>query len=136
MTQPFILDPRLQADSIPVAMLDLCELRLMNNARFPWLLLVPRQAGLREITDLSEADQVLLMREISHASRVLQQLSGAHKMNIGALGNIVAQLHVHVIARFEGDAAWPAPVWGTGGEPYVPQKSAEWVAQLRDGLKK
>lgn len=136
MTQDFTLDPRLEADSLPVAELELCTLRLMDNARFPWLLLVPRQAGLREITDLHEDGQQQLMRETAHASRMLQALTGAHKMNIGALGNMVPQLHVHVIARFEGDAAWPAPVWGTGGEAYAPAKSAALVAALREALKK
>lgn len=134
MMPEFILDPRLEGDSLPIMDLALCHVRLMNNARFPWLLLVPRVAGAREITDLTDEAQQQLMREIATASRRLQTLTGAEKMNIGALGNMVPQLHVHVIARFRGDAAWPNPVWGTGGEPYDGTAAAERVAQLRETL--
>jgi diadenosine tetraphosphate (Ap4A) HIT family hydrolase len=135
MTQEFLLHPRLEADSLPVASLPLCRVRLMNNARFPWLLLVPALPQKREITDLDEPQQQQLMREIAQASRVLQQLTGAHKMNVATLGNMVPQLHIHIIARFEGDAAWPAPVWGTGGEPYTPEAAATQVARLAEALK-
>lgn len=124
MTEAFTLDTRLEDDSLPIAEWPLCEVRLMNNARFPWLLLVPRREHAREITDLLPADQQQLMHEITRASRALQALTGAQKMNIGALGNIVPQLHIHVIARFTHDAAWPNPVWGTGESltPPMPQR--------------
>ena len=133
MTTDFTLDARLEGDSLPVTDLALCHIRLMNNARFPWLLLVPRVADAREVTDLPEASQQQLMREIALASRMLQSLTGADKMNIGALGNMVPQLHIHVIARFRGDPAWPNPVWGTGGETY--DDATEWVEKLRKALK-
>ena len=115
----FALDPRLVADTLPAGHLPLCEVRLMNDARFPWLILVPRRAGLREIHDLSPADRALLMEEATAASAVLAA-HGAFKVNVGALGNIVAQLHVHVVGRQNGDAAWPGPVWGSGTrQPYA-----------------
>lgn len=133
---PFALDARLEADSLPITRLALCELRLMNNSRFPWLLLVPTQDGLREFTDLRAADQTLLMQEITQCSRVLQEITGAEKMNIGALGNMVPQLHIHVIARFAADAAWPNPVWGTGGEPYATQQAEALISAIRAKVKK
>lgn len=134
MAQDLTLDARLEGDSLPVTDFPLCHVRLMNNARFPWLLLVPRVAGAREITDLPDEAQQQLMREIAQASRTLQALTGAEKMNIGALGNMVPQLHVHVIARFVADAAWPNPVWGTGGEPYATEAAAGWIGKLRDAF--
>lgn len=130
----FKLDSRLEADSLFLIDLPLSQVRLMNNARYPWLVLIPRQDGLREITDLAAADRHILLDEISHASETLQRLTGAHKMNIAALGNIVAQLHIHVIARFAEDAAWPAPVWGSGGEAYTPAEAGNLTTRLRDAL--
>ncbi|MGO8740357.1 HIT domain-containing protein [Rhodoblastus sp.] len=118
----FALDPRLAADSLTVGDLPLCRVLLMNDSRFPWLILVPRRAGLSEIHDLSREERGVLIEEAALAGERLKHLTGAKKINIGALGNMVAQLHVHVVARFEGDAAWPGPVWGAGkGEPYAPE---------------
>lgn len=114
MTQEFILDARLEADSTLVLELPLCTLRLMNDARYAWALLVPKKAGLTEIIDLEEADRAQLMEEIARVSAALKKNSGCDKLNVGALGNMVPQLHVHVIARFKNDAAWPGPVWGVG----------------------
>ena len=110
----FSLDPRLAADSCAVAMLPLCEVRLMHDARYPWLILVPRQAGLVEISDLAPAEQTRLWQEVNQASTALRAVAPCDKLNLGALGNIVRQLHVHLIARCLGDAAWPGPVWGYG----------------------
>src|SRR5512141_1937170 len=86
----------------------------MNDARFPWLILVPRRAGLRELIELPREDQHLLLDEINRCTHVLHALEKPDKLNVAALGNVVAQLHVHVIARFANDAAWPRPVWGCG----------------------
>jgi len=117
----FALDPRLAADTVPVTELSLCRVLLMNDRRFPWAILVPARPGLTEITDLAEADRALLMGEIAAASEALTSLYAPEKINVGALGNIVRQLHVHVVARNPGDAAWPGPVWGHGAaEPYAP----------------
>jgi diadenosine tetraphosphate (Ap4A) HIT family hydrolase len=132
MTDPFMLDPRLAADSVPVTTLDLCEVRLMNDARFAWLLLVPRRAGLSEIHDLPEAEQDLLWQEVRQAAQALRSSAPCDKLNLGALGNIVRQLHLHVVARMEGDAAWPGPVWGSGAAvPYAVDERDALVTALR-----
>jgi diadenosine tetraphosphate (Ap4A) HIT family hydrolase len=112
MPDSFTLDLRLAADSTPVMSLGLSNLRLMNDARFPWLLLVPRRPGLSEIIDLAKPDRARLFEEIVAVSTALKAATRCDKLNVAALGNRVRQLHVHVIARFAGDAAWPDPVWG------------------------
>jgi diadenosine tetraphosphate (Ap4A) HIT family hydrolase len=114
MSLDFVLDPRLQADTQLVGTLALCEVRLMNDARFAWLVLVPRRADLVEITDLAADEQATLWQEVNRAGAALRATVPCNKLNLGALGNIVRQLHVHVVARCEGDAAWPGPVWGNG----------------------
>ena len=114
VTSDFALDTRLAADSVLIADGPLSQIRLMNDARFPWVVLVPRVAGASEWIDLSGDQQRLLLAEINQISRHLKQKPNVTKLNIGALGNIVRQLHVHLIGRFEGDAAWPGPVWGSG----------------------
>lgn len=123
MSAGFTLHERLAADTAPIADLDLCAALLMNDARFPWIILVPRRAGLREIEGLSEADQHQLLREIHRASAAVRALCAVGrpcvKLNVAALGNMVPQLHIHVIARRADDPAWPGPVWGVGEtEPY------------------
>jgi diadenosine tetraphosphate (Ap4A) HIT family hydrolase len=113
------LHPQLAADTHPVARLGLSDVLLMDNAANPWLILVPRIAGAIELIDLDEADQHRLLGEIALAGRVLRRLHHPDKLNIAALGNVVSQLHVHVIARFTTDVAWPRPVWGaTPPRPY------------------
>jgi diadenosine tetraphosphate (Ap4A) HIT family hydrolase len=115
----FVLDPRLATDTIPIGDLALCAVLLMNDARFPWFILVPRRPDLRELTDLSDEDGAALIHEIRIATRVMMALAQPDKVNIGALGNVVAQLHVHVVGRFRSDPAWPGPVWGYGrSTPY------------------
>jgi diadenosine tetraphosphate (Ap4A) HIT family hydrolase len=114
------LDPRLAADTVPLGRFALCRVLLMNDARYPWLVLVPERPGLRELFDLDDAGQGVLMREMSAAARALAEAYQPDKINVGALGNIVAQLHVHVVARRVGDPAWPGPVWGHGtAAPYA-----------------
>ena len=114
MNARFALDPNLLADTHPIGELPLSQLLLMDDARFPWLILVPRIAGARELIDLDEGDQRSLLGEISAVGRAFEALLRPDKLNIAALGNVVAQLHVHVIARTRQDAAWPRPVWGVG----------------------
>jgi diadenosine tetraphosphate (Ap4A) HIT family hydrolase len=108
----FTLHPRLAADTIFVANWALSRLQLMNDSRYPWLVLVPRRSNLLEFFDLSRADRDLLIEELARAAKCLKEISGAAKINVGALGNQVPQLHVHVVARHPGDPAWPGPVWG------------------------
>ena len=129
---PFELDPRLKNDTRHVQSLSLCDVLLMDDARFAWLVLVPRHAQLSEIADLSLDAQAMLWREVHIASQALQDVVPCDKLNIGALGNIVRQLHVHVVARREGDAAWPGPVWGSGkAEPYEASALNERIERLR-----
>ncbi|HRG50077.1 MAG TPA: HIT domain-containing protein [Pseudomonadales bacterium] len=108
----FALHDQLQKDCTVIGNLPLSTLLLMNDANYPWFVLVPRREQVREWYELSEVDQRQLLQEANALAKFVQQKTDAKKMNIGALGNMVPQLHVHVIARFEVDAAWPAPVWG------------------------
>ncbi len=114
MSVAFDLDGRLEADSHFIADGPLSQLRLMDDVRFPWLVLVPRLPGASEWLDLGGDSQRLLLAELNLAGRLLRSTGACDKLNIGALGNIVRQLHVHVIARIDGDSAWPGPVWGSG----------------------
>lgn len=126
------LHPRLEADTHPVAHWPLCDVRLMEDARYAWLILVPRIVDAVEIIDLPDSAQQRLTVEIARAGRALRAVAAPHKLNIGALGNVVRQLHVHVVARFEGDAAWPGPVWGHGrAEPYSDASRSARLQALR-----
>ncbi len=128
----FELHPRLSADTIFVADWPLSRLLLMNDARYSWLVLVPRRITITEVHDLGPSDRILLIEELARASTGLKVLTGAAKINIGALGNIVPQLHIHVVARFPDDPAWPDPVWGRGHpEPYQASQAELRVAELR-----
>ncbi|TNE57862.1 MAG: HIT domain-containing protein [Alphaproteobacteria bacterium] len=127
----FELHPRLAADTLEIARWDLCDLRLMNDARYPWIILVPTRDNIREIHHLGEADQITLWDDIRRATKALETTTSAHKMNIGALGNLVPQLHIHIIARFESDAAWPGPVWGVGEAlPYDKESAKKRIAEF------
>lgn len=119
--QTFLLDHRLEADTVFVADWALSRVLLMNDARFPWLILVPRRAGVSELHELAHAERMVLIEEVARAARALKSAAAATKINIASLGNIVPQLHVHVMARTPADAAWPNPVWGSGAPvPYGP----------------
>lgn len=116
---PFILHPRLAADTIALGRLQLSRLLLMNDATYPWFILVPARAGASEIHHLAQNDRLVLIEEVALLSRAVTDEWRPDKLNIAALGNVVPQLHVHVIARFRSDPAWPAPVWGkTEARPY------------------
>lgn len=135
MSAGFVLDPRLQADTFAVSTLALCDVRLMDDARFAWLVLVPRRADLVEISDLSADEQSMLWQEVNRAGAALRAVTPCDKLNLGALGNIVRQLHVHVVARCEGDAAWPGPVWGSGSaDAYDGEARTALIAALRQQL--
>ena len=131
----FQLDPRLDADTLAVLDLPLSTLRLSTDGNYPWLVLVPRRPGLVEVLDLEPADRARLWDEVERVAQALRALTGADKLNIAALGNVVSQLHVHVIARFHGDAAWPSPVWGkVAAVPLDPAKRDALIAGLRARL--
>lgn len=131
-TEAFQLHDRLAADTHEVARWTLCSVRVMDDANYPWLILVPRRNGLVELHDLSTADLETMTAEITRASRALQALFTPDKINVAAIGNLVAQLHVHVIARFTDDPVWPKPVWGAlPARPYDPNELAARLAALR-----
>lgn len=131
----FRLHPQLAADCRIVGQFPLCLLLLMNDAHYPWTILVPRRPEVREIYALSEADQQQLLRESSRLGETLMRLHGGDKLNIGALGNMVPQLHVHHIVRRVGDAAWPAPVWGrVPALPYTDEALSAALERLRAAL--
>ena len=127
----FSLHPRLAADTHHLVDLPLCQVRLMDDSRFPWLILVPRQPDIREVYELDEHDQSRLWREATLLGKAMQAALGGDKLNLATRGNQVPQLHLHVILRRRDDAAWPAPVWGVGqAQPYAP----EWLDELRGQL--
>ncbi|HEX3944988.1 MAG TPA: HIT domain-containing protein [Rhizomicrobium sp.] len=131
----FELHPRLEDDTIFVADWPLSRVLLMNDRRFPWLVMVPRREDLRELHDLLPEDGATLMQEVARASRTLKMLTSAAKMNIGALGNLVPQLHIHIIARALDDAAWPGPVWGCGAAvPYATVTRDAFLERLESEL--
>lgn len=132
MSEAFALDSRLATDTVAVIGLPLCDVRLMNDARFPWLVLVPRRVGMVEISDLAGDEQTALWRELMLAGAALRTIGPCDKLNVGALGNIVRQLHLHVVARHRGDAAWPGPVWGHGtAERFAAASMTARIASLR-----
>ncbi len=129
----FELHPQLAADTFVIGDLPLCRVLLMNDARFPWVILVPRRKDISEIYDLSMQDQQLLWQESALVAEKLMKLTEADKMNIAALGNVVPQLHVHHVARFQTDAVWPKPIWGQGVvEPYSESDKQQMLRNLSE----
>ena len=136
MTETFELDARLAADTHVVGDLELSRVLLMDDARFAWLIVVPRRAGMRDLIDLALDDQHVLLREIGRCAHALRDMDKPDKLNIAALGNVVAQLHVHVIARHQHDAAWPRPVWGAGTALHYDASTLQRrLASLRTALR-
>ncbi len=132
----FKLDDRLAGDSVPVTDLPLSTVRLMNERSWPWLILVPRRPALVELIDLDAAERSRLMEEIARAAETLRTLYTPDKLNVAALGNFVPQLHIHVIARFRDDPAWPRPVWNVkpSREPYDEPALSETVRRIAEVL--
>ncbi len=131
----FPLDDRLASDTFVIGDLSLSRVLLMNDARWPWLILVPRREGLVELIDLELADQTRLMDEAGRAARFLKTHARVDKINVAALGNVVRQLHLHIVARVVGDPAWPGPIWGHGAAtPYEDTAAHALIAAARDGL--
>lgn len=131
----FALDQRLQQDTLVIGDFTLCRLLLSNDSNYPWFILVPRINGISEVFHLDVADQQKLWEETTGLAQLLNDGLGADKMNIGALGNVVSQLHVHVIVRKRDDAAWPAPVWGKHpARPYTQEQVVALRARLRELL--
>lgn len=128
----FVLDPRLQQDTLPIGDFPLCRLLLSNDSNYPWFILVPRRPDISEVFQLEADDQLQLWRETTSLSQALKGPFEADKLNVAALGNVVSQLHMHVIVRRRDDAAWPAPVWGK--HPAVPYTQEQLVV-IREKLK-
>lgn len=134
----FILDPVLANDTIELTeinntKLDLCYLGLINDKRYPWLILVPKQEGLVELIDLPKQDRYRMIDEVSFVTNKMKSVFSPYKINTGALGNIVRQLHIHIIARQETDEAWPSPVWGKGTPvPYTEQEANNIINMLKN----
>lgn len=127
---------RLAADTHEIGRLTLSRVLLMNDSSVPWLILVPEVPGATEIHDLNILDRTVLMEEISRASLAMQELYAPDKLNVGVLGNIVPQLHIHIIARYRSDRAWPGPIWGTGPvKPYDPEETASVCERLARRLR-
>lgn len=135
MSDPWSLNAQLAADTHALAALPLCDVRLMDNALYPWLILVPRITGAIEWIDLDTRDSHRLADEIAVVSHALRRTYSPEKLNIATLGNVVSQLHVHVVARFRNDMAWPGPVWGGDfSQPYPPALLSTCIASLRDAI--
>ena len=129
------LHPQLARDAVPVGDLVLARVLAMNDANYPWVILVPRRGGAVEIIDLDATDRGRLMAEIAQVSAALKQLTACDKLNVAAIGNVVPQLHVHVVARRVGDTAWPKPVWGAAPpRPYTAADLQSFVAALRGAV--
>jgi diadenosine tetraphosphate (Ap4A) HIT family hydrolase len=126
------LHPQLEGDAASLGDLPLSRALVMNDANYPWLILVPRKADVTEIIDLDEPEQAQLMTEVTRVARALREVTACHKLNIAALGNAVPQLHVHIIARFRHDPAWPKPAWGVAPpRPYFGDELDKFIAPLR-----
>ena len=131
----FTLDPQLEQDTVLVADWHLCQVRLMNDSRYPWVILIPKVEDVSEIHQLADEQQQLLLGESVRLSKALEQLFAPHKLNVAALGNMVRQLHIHHIVRFEDDASFPRPVWGVGeAVPYEGEALNETVNGLQIAL--
>jgi diadenosine tetraphosphate (Ap4A) HIT family hydrolase len=132
----FVLDERLEADSAPVGARDGCLVRLFRDARYPWLLVIPAMGDFREWWELAPDQRAAVDQVLADGARVLAALPGVEKTNLASLGNMVPQLHWHVVGRRAGDPAWPGPVWGRGTPiPYEPERQAALTAQLRSALR-
>ncbi len=128
-----ILDPRLESDSTFIIDLELSHVRLSHNAAFPWIFLIPHHEGISEILELSESDQQVLMQEIVLSCHVMRHLFQPTKLNVASLGNIVPQLHVHIVGRYNHDKAWPNPIWNSGiSAVYDPKMKSKRISDLKN----
>ena len=116
-------------DSHLIAELKLCSIRLIDNAKFPWIILIPKRKNVNDISELNSKDQMLLMKEIVHCSKLMKKIFKTKKINVEKIGNVVPQLHIHIIARTIKDSTWPLSVWVTKGKLY-PKKSLEKIINL------
>jgi diadenosine tetraphosphate (Ap4A) HIT family hydrolase len=130
----FILNTRIEMDSFFVANLNLCQIRLMNNQYFTWFLLIPRLNSIINLTDLSFDNQYILMQELNQVAIIVQKLFNPTRLNIASLGNIVPQMHWHIIARYDTDKAWPNPVWGFQSPQYENSQENHIITLFQNAL--
>ena len=131
----FQLHSRLQQDCVVLGRFELCQLLMMNDSQYPWFILVPQKAGITELYQLAQSDRQLLIEESSYLSENLAVLFQADKMNVAAIGNLVPQLHIHHVVRYQTDKAWPAPVWGKfNAIPYTEQQIIETISLVKERL--
>ena len=131
MQEEFHLNQRLKNDSYEILDLSLSKLLLVNNSLFPWVMLVPKKNDMKEIIDLNEEDRIILMKEISLVSEVMKEIFQPNKLNVATLGNIVEQLHIHIIARYKKDKSWPLSVWTIKEKKYSKSKLQNVLKKLR-----
>lgn len=131
----FVLNRELAADTLSIGRLELCRMLLMNDATYPWFILVPERPGIREIFELEPGDRLSLINEIAQVSKAVGDIFDPDKLNVAAIGNLVPQLHVHIVARFHSDPVWPMPIWGrTPRYPYKATAAATVRGQVRQHL--
>ena len=129
------IDKNFLKDSYYINRLKLCTIRLINNSKFPWIILIPNRKNKTDITDLNSKDQILLMKEIVHCSKLMKKIFKTSKLNVEKIGNKVPQLHIHVIARFKKDSSWPLSVWVVKGKPYAKKALSETISKINKAFK-
>ena len=121
-------------DSHLITELKLCSIRLIDNAKFPWIILIPKRKNITDISELNSKDQMLLMKEIVHCSKLMKKIFKTNKLNVEKIGNIVPQLHIHIIARSTNDSSWPLSVWVVKGKPYLKEPLKKIIDLLKKGF--
>ena len=129
------VDKNFLKNSYYINRLKLCTIRLINNSKFPWIILIPNRKNKTDITDLNVKDQILLMKEIVHCSKLMKKIFKTPKLNVEKIGNIVPQLHIHIIARFKKDSSWPLSVWVVKGKPYTKKALSETISKINKAFK-
>ena len=129
------IDKNFLKDSYYINRLKLCTIRLINNSKFPWIILIPNRKNKTDITDLNSKDQILLIKEIVHCSKLMKKIFKTSKLNVEKIGNKVPQLHIHIIARFKKDSSWPLSVWVVKGKPYTKKALSETISKINKTFK-
>ena len=129
------VDKNFLKDSYYINRLKLCTIRLINNSKFPWIILIPNRKNKTDITDLNSKDQILLIKEIVHCSKLMKKIFKTPKLNVEKIGNKVPQLHIHIIARFKKDSSWPLSVWVVKGKPYTEKALSETISKINKAFK-
>ena len=131
----FKINKKFLNSSYHVADLELCSVRLHDNSKFPWIILIPKRKNITDMTELNSKDQELLMKEIIYTSKLMKKLFKTSKLNIEKIGNMVSQLHLHIIVRYKKDSSWPLSVWVVKGKPYSSKALKEMVDKIRVAFK-